>query len=300
MSELQVPPLTNKKPEWIRVKGPSSNRVTAIKALLRKHDLHTVCESAACPNISECFSHGTATFMIMGNVCTRNCSFCNIDHGKPKPLDANEPKNLAATIKIMRLKYVVITSVNRDDLPDGGAGHFVDCIAEIREHCPTIEKIEILTPDFRRCQERAVAAFANIQPDVFNHNMETVPRLYRTIRAGAVYEKSLNLIKQYKAAYPNSLTKSGLMLGVGETIDEIKAVLHDLRAHNCDMLTLGQYLRPGAENAKVVRYATPEEFVELGDYATSIGFKNVASGPLVRSSYHADLQAGNLLYQAKR
>lgn len=281
-----------KRPEWIRVKAPCSTRTTELKDLLRQHNLHTVCESAACPNIAECFGHGTATFLIMGNTCTRNCAFCNISHGKPKPLDPNEPKNLATIINVMDLKYVVITSVTRDDLPDGGATHFVDCIQAIRQNSPNI-KIEILVPDFQRCTAAAIGAFATIQPDVFNHNMETVARLYKTIRAGANYNASLNLIKDFKTAYPNILTKSGLMLGIGETMAEIKTVLQDLRQHNCDMLTIGQYLQPNStSNVPVVRYATPAEFAELGEYAKTLGFKNVASSPLVRSSYHADLQAG--------
>ncbi len=279
-----------KKPKWIRVKAPCSVKVTEIKDLLRQYNLHTVCESAACPNIAECFGCGTATFLIMGNICTRNCAFCNIDHGKPAPIDSNEPNNLATIIKAMHLSYVVITSVTRDDLPDGGATHFANCIQTIRQNCPTT-KIEILVPDFQHCTNLALTAFTTIQPDVFNHNLETVPRLYKTIRTRANYITSLTLLKKFKDSYPNTITKSGLMLGIGETIEEIKAVIQDLREHNCDMLTIGQYLQPNNTNVPVIRYATPEEFLELGVYARTLGFKNVASSPLVRSSYHADNQA---------
>ena len=285
----QTPNTIEKKPNWIKVKGPCSTRLSELKDLLRKHQLNTVCESAACPNIAECFSCGTATFLIMGSTCTRNCSFCNIDHGKPKPLDQNEPANLANIIQAMQLKYVVITSVTRDDLSDGGAAHFVICLQAIRQRCKEI-KIEILVPDFRNCQDPAISAFQSIQPDVFNHNIETVPRLYKTIRPGAKYAKSLVLLAKFKGNYPHVITKSGLMLGLGETMEEIKEVLLDLRKHNCDMLTLGQYLQPSNTNTTVVRYVTPEEFATLGEYAKNIGFKNVASSPLVRSSYHAELQ----------
>jgi lipoic acid synthetase len=280
---------TEKKPHWIKVKAPCSTRLTELKELLRNHQLNTVCENAACPNIAECFGCGTATFLIMGNTCTRNCSFCNINHGKPNPLNPNEPTNLADIIQKMQLKYVVITSVNRDDLTDGGATHFVTCMQAIRQRCKEI-KIELLVPDFRNCQDLALTVFQTTQPDVFNHNIETVPRLYRNIRPGANYEKSLTLLDKFKSLYPNVITKSGLMLGLGETIEEIKEVLLELRKHNCDMLTLGQYLQPSNTNVVVVRYITPEEFTTLGEYAKEIGFKSVASGPLVRSSYHAELQ----------
>jgi lipoic acid synthetase len=286
MNTLNTSP---KKPKWIKVKGSCSSKLSELKQLLRKHQLHTVCESAACPNIAECFGHGTATFLIMGNTCTRNCSFCNIKHGKPKPLDPDEPTNLANAIQQMQLRYVVITSVTRDDLADGGAAHYVACMHAISKLCQEI-KIEILVPDFHNCQDLALSTFKLIQPYVFNHNIETVPRLYREIRPGAKYTTSLALLNRFKALYPNVITKSGLMLGLGETTEEIKEVLLDLRKNNCDMLTLEQYLQPSSDNIAVTRYMTPEEFTILGEYAKSIGFKNVASAPLVRPSYLAELQ----------
>ncbi len=279
-----------RKPSWIRAKAAVGKEVTQLKSLLREHELHTVCEEAACPNLGECFSHGTATFMIMGDVCTRRCPFCDVAHGRPKPLDMNEPEHLAEAVAKMNLKYVVITSVDRDDLKDGGAGHFKACIEAIRKKAPQV-RIETLVPDFRRRMEIALSILAESPPDIFNHNLETVPRLYRKARPGADYEWSLQLIKNFKAQHPELPTKSGLMLGLGETIDEVKQVLQDLRAHNCDMLTLGQYLQPSRYHLQVERFVTPDEFSELGDYAKGLGFKNVASAPMVRSSYHADLQA---------
>jgi len=279
-----------RKPSWIRAKAAVGKEVTQLKSLLREHELHTVCEEAACPNLGECFSHGTATFMIMGDVCTRRCPFCDVVHGRPEPLDMMEPGHLAQAVAKMNLEYVVITSVDRDDLNDGGAGHFKACIEAIRNKAPQV-RIETLVPDFRRRMEIALSILAECPPDIFNHNLETVPRLYRKARPGADYELSLQLIKNFKAQHPQLPTKSGLMLGLGETIDEVKQVLQDLRAHDCDMLTLGQYLQPSRYHLQVERFVTPDEFSELGDYAKSLGFKNVASAPMVRSSYHADLQA---------
>ncbi len=290
---IKVIPMVGKparKPEWIRAKAPTGKAVSQLKSLLREHELHTVCEEAACPNLGECFSHGTATFMIMGDVCTRRCPFCDVAHGRPKPLDVNEPKHLAQAIGKMKLKYVVITSVDRDDLKDGGAGHFKACIEAIRDKAPEV-RIEILVPDFRRRMEIALSKLAECPPDIFNHNLETVPSLYRKARPGADYVWSLQLIKNFKSQHPQVPTKSGLMLGLGETIDEVKQVLQDLRAHDCDMLTLGQYLQPSRYHLQVERFVSPDEFTALGDYARSLGFKNVASAPMVRSSYHADLQA---------
>lgn len=278
------------KPDWIRIRAPTTSAVSDLKKLLRTHKLHTVCEEASCPNLSECFSHGTATFMIMGDKCTRRCTFCDVAHGRPDPLDENEPKNLAAALGHMSLKYVVITSVDRDDLRDGGAGHFADCIREIRQSSPHTQ-IEILVPDFRGRMEPALKALEECPPDVFNHNVETVPRLYKAVRPGSDFFWSLELIKQFKQRLPHLPTKSGLMLGLGETNDEIKEVLQHMREYDCDRLTLGQYLQPSIYHSPVARYVTPEEFNQLGDFARSIGFTHVASGPLVRSSYHADLQA---------
>lgn len=290
---VKVIPMEGKparKPSWIRAKAASGREVTQIKSLLREHELHTVCEEAACPNLGECFSHGTATFMIMGDVCTRRCPFCDVAHGRPKPLDVDEPEHLAQAVAKMNLKYVVITSVDRDDLKDGGAGHFKACTEAIRNEAPLV-RIEILVPDFRRRMEIALSTLVECPPDIFNHNLETVPRLYRKARPGADYEWSLQLIKNFKAQHAQIPTKSGLMLGLGETIDEIKQVLRDLRKHDCDMLTLGQYLQPSRYHLQVERFVTPDEFRELGHYAETIGFTNVASAPMVRSSYHADLQA---------
>lgn len=290
---VKVIPMEGKparKPSWIRARVPIGNKVSHLKTLLREQNLHTVCEEAACPNLGECFSHGTATFMIMGDVCTRRCPFCDVAHGRPKPLDVDEPEHLAQAIDRMKLKYVVITSVDRDDLKDGGAGHFSACIEAVRSRAPNV-KIEILVPDFRRRMDIALSRLSESLPDVFNHNLETVPRLYRKARPGADYDWSLTLIKNFKAQHPELPTKSGLMLGLGETIDEVKQVLYDLREHDCDMLTLGQYLQPSRYHLQVERFVTPDEFVELGSYAENLGFKNVASAPMVRSSYHADLQA---------
>lgn len=283
---------TLRKPSWIRVRIPSGNAVQQLKSKLRKNRLVTVCEDASCPNIHECFSHGTATFMIMGEVCTRRCSFCDVAHGRPKPLDADEPRRLAETIADMGLKYVVITSVDRDDLRDGGAQHFVDCIRETRAAVPGI-KVEVLTPDFRGKgrMERALEILATAPPDVFNHNVETVPELYRNVRPGADYQWSLTLLKKFKAQHPDVTTKSGIMLGLGETIEQVQATLRDLRAHDVDMITIGQYLQPSPAHHPLLRYWTPEEFKQLEDYGYALGFEHVASGPMVRSSYHADRSA---------
>ncbi len=279
-----------RKPDWIRIKLPTDSKAAHLKKLLRQNRMVTVCEEASCPNLSECFTKGTATFMIMGEKCTRRCTFCDVGHGRPDPLDPDEPTNLAKTIHTMQLRYVVITSVDRDDLRDGGAGHFTACIKATRELTPSI-KVEVLVPDFRGRMEKALDAMADALPDVFNHNTETVPRLYKAIRPGSDYAWSLNLLKVFKERYPGIPTKSGLMLGLGETNEEIKQVLRDLRQHNVDMLTLGQYLQPTRYHTPVDRYVTPQEFEELREYAEEIGFTHVASGPLVRSSYHADKQA---------
>jgi lipoic acid synthetase len=281
-----------RKPSWIRVRIPSGNSVALLKAKLRENRLVTVCEEASCPNIHECFGHGTATFMILGEVCTRRCSFCDVAHGRPKPPDAAEPANLARTVADMGLKYVVVTSVDRDDLRDGGAQHFVDCIAAIRRDSPRT-KIEILTPDFRGKgrMERALAILATDPPDVFNHNVETVPDLYPNVRPGADYQWSLTLLQQFRAQHPDVPTKSGIMLGLGETMAQVQATLRDLRAHDVEMVTIGQYLQPSPHHHPVLRYWTPEEFKALEDFGMALGFSHVASGPLVRSSYHADRQA---------
>lgn len=280
-----------RKPDWLRVKLPSSNqRILDIKQALRSHGLHSVCEEASCPNLAECFNHGTATFMILGAICTRRCPFCDVAHGRPLKPDPDEPLQLARTIRDMKLKYVVITSVDRDDLRDGGAQHFADCIREIRKLNPHI-KIEILVPDFRGRIEQALDILATEPPDVFNHNLETAPAHYRKARPGANYQWSLNLLQQFKQRHPEIPTKSGLMMGLGETNEEIVQVLKDLRAHGVNMLTLGQYLQPSRFHLPVERYVTPQEFDELHDVAVELGFTHAACGPLVRSSYHADLQA---------
>ena len=281
-----------RKPSWIRVRIPSGNAVASLKARLRENRLVTVCEEASCPNIHECFGHGTATFMILGEVCTRRCSFCDVAHGRPKPPDASEPVNLGNTVADMGLKYVVVTSVDRDDLRDGGAQHFVDCIAAIRERAPGT-RIEILTPDFRGKgrMERALDILAQNPPDVFNHNIETVPDLYRNVRPGADYQWSLTLLQQFKARHPSIPTKSGIMLGLGETLEQVQATLRDLRSHDVEMVTIGQYLQPTAHHHPVLRYWTPDEYKALEDYGYALGFSHVASGPMVRSSYHADRQA---------
>ncbi len=283
-----------RKPAWIRAKFPGTPAVLRIKKVLRENRLHTVCEEANCPNLGECFGHGTATFMIMGDVCTRRCPFCDVGHGRPNPLDAGEPLNLARTVAAMGLRYVVITSVDRDDLRDGGAGHFADCIREVRAHTPDIA-IEILTPDFRGRMGVALDILEQAPPDIFNHNLETVPRLYRQARPGADYHYSLDLLKRFKERHPDIATKSGLMLGLGETLEEVTAVMRDLRAHHVNMLTLGQYLQPSVHHLKVERYVTPEEFAHLQQAGQTMGFSHVASGPMVRSSYHADLQAREAL-----
>ncbi len=292
---VKVEPTTTplRKPEWIRVRVGDTEHTQRIKRLLRENNLHSVCEEAACPNLGECFSHGTATFMIMGDICTRRCPFCDVAHGRPKPLDPQEPEHLAQAIAAMGLRYVVVTSVDRDDLRDGGAGHFAACIGAIRRATPDT-KIEILVPDFRGRMVPALTALSANPPDVFNHNLETVPRLYRQARPGADYQVSLDLLRQFKAAHPTVPTKSGLMLGLGETLDEVAQTLTDLRAHGCEMLTLGQYLQPSRDHLPVARYVTPEEFDRLSDTAKALGFASVASAPLVRSSYHADVQAAGL------
>ncbi len=279
-----------RKPDWIRVRIPATPAISEIKQKLRKHKLHTVCEEASCPNLGECFGGGTATFMIMGDICTRRCPFCDVGHGRPNPLDEDEPRNLALAIADMGLKYVVITSVDRDDLRDGGAQHFANCITESRVLSPKLE-IEVLVPDFRGRMDIALDILEQTPPDVFNHNLETVPRLYKKSRPGSDYQWSLDLLKNYKARCPDVPTKSGLMLGLGETNEEVVEVMHDMRAHNIDHITLGQYLQPSRDHLGVDRFVSPEEFKELGDIAKELGFSRVASGPMVRSSYHADLQA---------
>lgn len=279
-----------RKPEWLKVRMYATPEVRRIKDTLRTRKLHTVCEEAACPNLGECFNGGTATFMIMGDICTRRCPFCDVAHGRPNVLNQDEPRELAEAIADMRLKYVVITSVDRDDLRDGGAQHFADCISETRKRMDSIE-IEVLVPDFRGRMDVALDILEQTPPDVFNHNLETVPALYRKVRPGADYQWSLDLLKQYKDRCPDVLTKSGLMLGVGETKEEVVEVMKDLRAHNVDMLTLGQYMQPSKNHLPIDRWVHPDEFDELRVIAEEMGFKHVASGPLVRSSYHADKQA---------
>ncbi|HIG44362.1 MAG TPA: lipoyl synthase [Gammaproteobacteria bacterium] len=279
-----------RKPDWIRVRIPASTEVTRVKNILRKRKLASVCEEASCPNLSECFNHGTATFMIMGEICTRRCPFCDVSHGKPNPLDPDEPRHLAEAISEMKLKYVVVTSVDRDDVKDSGAAHFAECIAQMRIHNPDT-RVEVLVPDFRGRMDIALEILARQPPDVFNHNLETVPRLYRKARPGADYQWSLTLLKRYKAMKPSVRTKSGLMLGLGETIDEVKQVMGDMRDHDIEMLTLGQYLQPSRDHLRVERFVHPDEFSMLKELGQAIGFDQVASGPLVRSSYHADIQA---------
>jgi lipoic acid synthetase len=285
-----VPVERLRKPEWIRVKAGNGQRFQEIKAILREQRLHTVCEEASCPNIGECFGKGTATFMILGDLCTRRCPFCDVAHGRPRPPDAAEPDNLARTIAALKLRYVVITSVDRDDLRDGGAGHFAACIRAVRERSPAT-RIEVLVPDFRGRLEVALGILAGEPPDVMNHNLETVPRLYQRARPGADYRNSLQLLKEFKTRLPKVPTKSGLMLGLGETDDEILEVMRDLRAHGVDMLTLGQYLQPSAHHLSVARYAEPAVFAEFERLAAELGFAHAACGPMVRSSYHADQQA---------
>jgi len=291
---IKIIPTTNedrlKIPDWIRVRIHSSPNVERIKQLLRKHGLHSVCEEAACPNLSECFSGGTATFMIMGDVCTRRCAFCDVGHGRPKPLNQDEPSHLAQAIAEMRLKYIVITSVDRDDLLDGGAGHFANCIEEIRKHRSNV-KLEILVPDFRGRMDVALDILTETPPDIFNHNLETVPSLYKMARPGSSYQWSLDLLKRYKARNSSIPTKSGLMVGLGETNEQIVDVMKDMRSHDIEMITIGQYLQPSKHHLPVKRFVHPDEFAELADIAKNMGFSKVASGALVRSSYHADKQA---------
>ena len=285
-----VPAAPLAKPDWIRVRLGNGERFQEIKQILREHRLHTVCEEASCPNIGECFGKGTATFMILGDLCTRRCPFCDVAHGRPLPPDADEPVNLARTIAALNLRYVVITSVDRDDLRDGGARHFVDCIRAVRDLSPQT-RIEVLVPDFRGRLDVALDALSDSPPDVMNHNLETVPRLYRQARPGADYQNSLKLLKDFKARHRRIPTKSGLMVGLGETDDEIVSVMRDLRAHDVDMLTIGQYLQPSAHHLPVARYAEPAVFDGYARLAHEMGFVHAASGPLVRSSYHADRQA---------
>ncbi len=293
-----VPVERLKKPDWIRVRsGATSSRFHEIKKILRENQLVTVCEEASCPNIGECFGKGTATFMIMGDKCTRRCPFCDVGHGRPDPLDQNEPGNLAKTIAALKLQYVVVTSVDRDDLRDGGAGHFVNCINQTREQSPGT-RIEVLVPDFRGRLEKALTIFADGLPDVMNHNLETVPRLYKEARPGADYAHSLQLLKEFKQRYPNVVTKSGLMVGLGETDEEILQVMRDMREHNIDMLTIGQYLQPSSGHLPVRRYVHPDVFKMFEEEAYKMGFDHAAVGAMVRSSYHADQQAHGVLEQA--
>lgn len=276
-----------RKPDWIRVKLAAPEAVGRVRAVLREAGLHSVCEEAACPNLSECFAQGTATFMVLGDLCTRRCPFCDVAHGRPLPPDPEEPARLAQAVARLQLRYVVVTSVDRDDLRDGGAGHFAACVAALRAAHSAIQ-VEILTPDFRGRMEPALDALAAAPPDVFNHNLETVPRLYRAVRPGADYQVSLDLLRRFAERLPGVPTKSGLMLGLGETLDEVRRTLADLRAHGCDLLTLGQYLQPSRAHLPVSRYVTPEEFAALAEEAKAMGFRDVASGPLVRSSYGAE------------
>ncbi|WP_025769424.1 lipoyl synthase [Thioalkalivibrio sp. HK1] len=290
---IKVVPLQGpleRKPPWIRIKVSNDPKVAQMKRRLRSQALHSVCEEASCPNLAECFSHGTATFMIMGDLCTRRCPFCDVAHGRPRPLDEDEPQRLAATVEDLGLRYVVITSVDRDDLLDGGAEHFARCVQAVRETSPGI-RIEILVPDFRGRMDLALNRLGRAPPDVFNHNLETVPALYRKARPGSDYEWSLDLIERFGKEHPDIPTKSGLMVGLGESRREIVEVMKDLRAHGCRMLTIGQYLQPSRHHLAVERYWEPKEFEDLAEQAKAIGFDNVASGPMVRSSYHADLQA---------
>ena len=288
-----IPQERLKMPAWIRAKSPNSPEVAALKAVLREQKLHTVCEEASCPNLGECFKHGTATFMILGDLCTRRCPFCDVGHGKPLPPDVSEPAHLAQTIAAMQLKYVVITSVDRDDLRDGGAQHFADCIAAVRSAAPAT-RIEILIPDFRGRLAIALDILAGNPPDVLNHNLETVPRLYKAARPGADYSHSLQLLKDFKSRHPQLPTKSGIMVGLGETDDEVLSVMRDLRSHNVDMLTIGQYLQPSVHHIALTRYVHPEQFDRFATAATQMGFAHAACGPMVRSSYHADQQAQGL------
>jgi lipoic acid synthetase len=288
---VKIIPITPlKKPDWIRVKAGNSQAFYEVKRKLRENNLHTVCEEASCPNIGECFGKGTATFMILGDLCTRRCPFCDVAHGRPKPPDADEPAHLARTIADMALRYVVITSVDRDDLREGGAQHFVDCIRAVRSASPQT-RIEILTPDFRGRAQKALDILAAGLPDVMNHNLETVPRLYKQARPGADYKHSLELLRDFKQRFSDLPTKSGIMVGLGETDEEILEVMRDLRAHDVDMLTVGQYLQPTTGHLPVMRYVEPARFKDFERAAQEMGFKHAACGPLVRSSYHADEQA---------
>ena len=290
---------TLKKPDWIRVKAASpGTRFYEIKDILRSNKLVTVCEEASCPNIGECFGKGTATFMIMGDKCTRRCPFCDVGHGRPDPLSAEEPLQLAQTVAALKLKYVVITSVDRDDLRDGGAQHYVDCISQIRTLSPQ-PQIEVLVPDFRGRDDKALAILANALPDVMNHNLETVPRLYKEARPGADYQFSLSLLQKFKALHPHIPTKSGIMVGLGETDEEILQVMQDMRAHQIDMLTIGQYLAPSSSHLTVKRYVHPDTFKMFEEKAYEMGFQHAAVGAMVRSSYHADVQAGHALAKEK-
>ena len=296
---IKVVPLEQKlkKPEWIRAQLPTGKKFFEIKNILRDQKMHTVCEEASCPNIGECFSRGTATFMIMGDICTRRCPFCDVGHGRPNALDPEEPQHLASSVAAMNLRYVVITSVDRDDLRDGGAQHFADCITAIRERSPN-PKIEILVPDFRGRMDIALEILAKTPPDVMNHNLETHPRLYKQARPGANYQHSLELLRRYKEMMPHIPTKSGIMVGLGETDDEVREIMRDMRANNIEMITVGQYLQPSNSHLPVLRYVTPEMFKQFEHEAYAMGFTNAAIGAMVRSSYHADAQAAEAMASA--
>jgi lipoic acid synthetase len=287
------PSVPKKKPAWLKIELPHSENFKKVKEIIHQNNLHTVCEEASCPNIGECFSKGTATFMIMGDICTRRCPFCDVSHGRPLPLDKNEPKNLAISIYKLNLNYVVVTSVDRDDLKDGGARHFVECIDSIRKKIPSIE-IEILIPDFRGREQIAINSFAKSLPDVLNHNIETVPRLYKEVRPGSVYKQSLKLLKDFSDTYPELVTKSGFMIGLGETFEEIEETLADLAEHNVKMVTIGQYLQPSMDHLPVHTYHDPDYFERINQVAKQFNFLSIACGPFVRSSYHADIQAKQL------
>ena len=296
---IKVVPLEQKlkKPEWIRAQLPTGKKFVEIENILRDQKMHTVCEEASCPNIGECFSRGTATFMIMGDICTRRCPFCDVGHGRPNALDPEEPQHLASSVAAMNLRYVVITSVDRDDLRDGGAQHFADCITAIRERSPNT-KIEILVPDFRGRMDIALEILAKTPPDVMNHNLETHPRLYKQARPGANYQHSLELLRRYKEMMPHIPTKSGIMVGLGETDDEVREIMRDMRANNIEMITVGQYLQPSNSHLPVLRYVTPEMFKQFEHEAYAMGFTNAAIGAMVRSSYHADAQAAEAMASA--
>ena len=287
------PSVPKKNPDGLKKDLPHSENFKKVKEIIHQNNLHTVCEEASCPNIGECFSKGTATFMIMGDICTRRCPFCDVSHGRPLPLDKNEPKNLAESIYKLNLNYVVVTSVDRDDLKDGGAGHFVECIDSIRKKIPSIE-IEILIPDFRGREQIAINSFAKSLPDVLNHNIETVPRLYKEVRPGSVYSQSLKLLKDFSDTYPELVTKSGFMIGLGETFEEIEETLADLAKHDVKMVTIGQYLQPSMDHLPVHTYHDPDYFERINQVAKQFNFSSIACGPFVRSSYHADIQAKQL------